>query len=74
MAKRRADSTFTIEQETYIVEQFAILRSDIKVKRAFQKKFKNEKKKWRNLSPRTFKKVYEGFQKQIIMVLGLIDR
>ena len=63
MPKRRHDSTFTIEQETFIVEQFVILKSETLVKRAFQAKFKEEKQKWRRLKPWHFLKVYQRFQK-----------
>ena len=64
--KRQKNSVFTREQEIFIVEQFVLLKSATKVKRAFTKKFKesvNSRWLWK-LKPCRFKEVYQRFQAQ----------
>ena len=62
--KARANSPFTKDEEIFIVEQFAILKSEKAVKRAFIKRFKGEKNSrwlWK-LNPTSFTRVYERFK------------
>ena len=62
--KHRQNSTFTVEQEVFIVEQFAILKSPKAVKNAFVKKYKgaeNSRKLWK-LHLSAFQRVYDRFK------------
>ena len=60
--KRRSDTTFTIDQENFIVSQFHQGFSPVQVKRNFAKKygFSREASK---IQPNQFSRVFKRFQK-----------
>lgn len=68
MAERRQkNSPFSVEEEAFIVETFAVLRSPKSVKNAFIKKFKTSenwtsRQLWK-MDAKAFKRVFEKFQK-----------
>ena len=61
----RKDSTFTSDQETFIIEQFAVLRSPKAVKTAFIKKYRTTQnvKQLYKLQLVQFQRVYDRFKK-----------
>ena len=64
----RKNAVFTKEEEIFIIEQFAILKSPTAVKRAFIRKYKDSKKyHWlMNLKPTQFQRVNARFIKNEI--------
>ena len=63
--RRQSNSTFTVQQEVFIVEKFAELKSPKLVKNAFVKEFKDSvSSKWLwKIKPDKFQRVYDRFKK-----------
>ena len=60
---RRKDSTFTVEQECWIVQQFHQNRSRIQIRRDFRKKFAAKMNPKKIPSEILFYNVFKRFQK-----------
>lgn len=71
----RKNSTFTTDQEVFIVEQFAILGSPKAVKTAFIKKYRTSTnvKTLYKIQPNQFKSVYDRFRKHGIAQKTHVD-